>query len=219
LLILAFVGLNFRPSPDAFKGGGSIATFDVSADSGAAERADAPRPTTPDDVTPPRPTPPITPPKIVLPERPIDLPFVPMDKKTMDAGNIAALGSNAPGYVAKKGGSAPGDSEMVGNAPNGEPLYAAEWYREPTDVELSGYLPKNFPEGGGYGLVACRTASQYRVEDCVELENFPRGSRLAGAVRQAAWQFKVRPPRVGGRPLIGTWVRIRIDYLPAERRR
>lgn len=196
-----------------------MSTFDVSDSSDAAEQADAPRPTTPDDVTPPRPSP-VVPPKIVLPERDIDLPIIPMDKKTMEAGNIAALGSNAPGYVAaKKGGSAPGDSAMIGTAPNGEPLYAAEWYREPTSAELGGYLPKKLPDGGGYGLIACRTVAGYRVEDCVEIESGPPGSRLAGAVRQAAWQFRVRPPRIGGQPQFGTWVRIRVDYLRGEKQR
>ena len=108
--------------------------------------------------------------------------------------------------------SSPGDSERVGTGPNGEALYAAEWVREPTHQELSFYLPKRMPEGGGWGLVACRTAARNRVEDCVELGNSPPGSRLASAVRQAAWQFLVRPPRVGGRPQVGEWVRIRIDY-------
>ncbi|MDQ3145181.1 MAG: hypothetical protein M3Q57_09960, partial [Pseudomonadota bacterium] len=108
--------------------------------------------------------------------------------------------------------SAPGDSQRVGTGPNGEPLYAAEWHREPTNAQLAGYLPKQMPQGGGSGLVACRTAERFRVEDCVELGSTPPGSRLAAAVRQAAWQFLVRPPRIGGRPQVGGWVRIRIDY-------
>ncbi len=107
-------------------------------------------------------------------------------------------------------GAGTGDSAVVGRAPNGELLYAAEWAREPTDAELSGYLPKNAPDG--YGLIACRTIPENRVDDCIELENYPAGSHLASAVRQAAWQFRVRPPRKGGKPLIGEWVRIRIDY-------
>ena len=100
--------------------------------------------------------------------------------------------------------------EEVGRAPNGEVLYAAEWARKPTNTELNGYLPPNAPDG--WGLIACRTVAGNRVEDCIELGQSPRGSRLASAVRQAAWQFRVLPPRRNGRPLIGSWVQIRIDY-------
>ena len=103
-----------------------------------------------------------------------------------------------------------GDSEEVGRGPHGEVLYAAEWARRPTDAELSGYLPRNAPDG--WGLIACRTIPGNRVEDCVELGQSPAGSHLASAVRQAAWQFRVRPPRKGGKALVGEWVRIRIEY-------
>lgn len=113
-------------------------------------------------------------------------------------------------------GSASGDSERVGTAPNGEPLYAASWYRKPYDDELRGYLSS--ASGPGWGLIACRTAPDYRVEDCVGLDESPRGSMIMRSVLAAAWQFKVRPPRIGGRPQVGEWVRIRIDYnlRPAE---
>ena len=103
-----------------------------------------------------------------------------------------------------------GDSEEVGRGPHGEILYAAEWARKPTDAELSGYLPRNAPNG--WGLIACRTIAGNRVDDCIELGQSPAGSRLASAVRQAAWQFRVRPPRKGGKALVGEWVRIRIEY-------
>jgi periplasmic protein TonB len=102
------------------------------------------------------------------------------------------------------------DTERVGTAPNGEPLYAAAWYREPYPDELRGYL--STATGPGWGLIACRTAPDYRVEDCVGLEEYPRGSMITRAVLAAAWQFKVRPPRLGGRVMVGEWVRIRIDY-------
>jgi len=35
-------------------------------------------------------------------------------------------------------------------------------------------------------------------------------------VLNAAWQFKVRPPRKNGKPMIGEWVRIRIDYVHSD---
>ena len=136
----------------------------------------------------------------LMPPQPKPLPFIPMSSADMAAGDI--------GKMAKADSSA-GDSEVVGRGPHGEVLYNAEWARRPTPTELGGYLPKNADDG--FGLIACKTVPGDRVEDCVELGQTP-GSRLASAVRQAAWQFRVRPPRRNGIPLIGSWVRIRIDY-------
>jgi protein TonB len=105
----------------------------------------------------------------------------------------------------------PGDTPRVGGTgPNGEPLYAASWYREPYDDELRGYL--STARGPGWGMIACRTVPDYRVEDCVAVGEAPEGSGIARAVLAAAWQFRVRPPRVGGKTMVGEWVRIRIDY-------
>ena len=207
LLLLAFLNLNLKPDKKPEFKGGTLSTFDIAS-------VDDPTPQqTPrkqaEATSRPRPVPIQPKPKIRLPDRPLDMLIV--TKEVYAASDIAKLGRNAPGADLAQAG-APGDSERVGTGPNGEALYAAEWYREPTDAQLAAYLPKRMPEGGGWGLVACRTAARYRVEDCVELGNSPPGSHLAGAVRQAAWQFLVRPPRVGGKALVGEWVRIRIDY-------
>ncbi len=156
-----------------------------------AEAAPASRPNTASKPPPPVP-------------RPLDMLI--LSREEYAAADISKL-ARAPDQA----GQAHDDSEAIGRAPNGEVLYSAEWARRPTDVELSGYLPRNAPEG--WGLVACRTIPGHRVEDCIELGNYPAGSRLAGAVRQAAWQFRVRPPRKNGRELVGAWVQIRIEYL------
>jgi protein TonB len=212
LLILAFLTLDFRPKRPEFEGG-TLSIFDLSASDEKADASKAQQPA-PAKPKPPRPVPPTIKPKIILPERPLDL--LPLSHEEMQSADISHLGTNAPGAELAQGnassGNVPGDSERVGTAPNGEPLYAAEWFREPTNRELDAYLPKTMPEGGGWGLIACKTIDRYHVDDCVELGQGPPGSHLAGAVRQAAWQFLVRPPRVGGKVLVGTWVRIRIDY-------
>jgi len=46
-----------------------------------------------------------------------------------------------------------------------------------------------------------------------------RRSGIANAVLAAAWQFRVRPPQKGGMPMVGEWVRIRIDYDMRPQRR
>ena len=159
---------------------------------------------------------PLPKPKIVLPakptiETPRELPWIEMTKAEMAAADISRFPKGTQSASAAGGE----DSEEVGRAPNGEVLYAADWARKPTSTELNGYLPPNAPDG--WGLIACRTVAGNRVEDCVELGQSPRGSRLASAVRQAAWQFRVLPPRRNGRPLIGSWVQIRIEYTNVRR--
>lgn len=105
------------------------------------------------------------------------------------------------------------DSEVVGTAPDGSPLYAARWYREPSNQELAGYL--SAAQGPGWGLIACRTAANWRVEDCAIVAESPAGSQIARSAQAAAWQFQVRPPRIGGEYQVGAWVRIRITYALA----
>lgn len=213
LLLLAFLTINFRDRKIPEFEGGRLTTFDVSS----ADRQDRSKSVQKQVVTeklPPRPAPPIPKPTVEIPERPLQM--IEVTRQEFLDSDISKLGTAGGGPKAgaqMAGGSSAGDSAKVGTAPNGEPLYAAEWYREPTRTELGAYLPKRMPDGGGWGMIACRTASRWRVEDCVELGQGPAGSHLASAVRQAAWQFMVRPPRIGGKPMIGEWVRIRIDYM------
>ncbi len=206
LLILVLLGMgNFTPVARKFS---PMAVFNLAPESPrsaetrkAASPASAPtRPTLkpPEFVLPVPPT--ITPPPTTPQVKP--KPWIELSKEDMAASNV----SNLPAATDSSGA---GDSEQVGTGPHGEVLYAAEWAREPTDAELSGYLPANAPNG--FGLVACKTVPGNRVDDCYEIAQSP-GSHLAAAVRQAAWQFRVRPPRKDGKTLVGQWVQIRIDY-------
>lgn len=180
----------------------------VEATARESQRAEArplPEPPTPDETVPPKAAEPVAaPPPPPQPPAPAPAPSVPR------------IGARPPGgqvYGPPNSGGASSshrDSERVGTAPNGEPLYAAAWYREPSDGELRGYL--STADGPGWGLIACRTAPDYRIEDCVGLDEYPTGSHIMRAVLAAAWQFRVRPPRLGGKPIVGAWVRIRIDY-------
>lgn len=190
-----------------------------------AEESEMP-PAEPERATePPRPQPPsaLAPPPEAQPA-PSTLPFIPMTRDQMAQTDVRALPTQPspnPGATrSMMGPSDPGvagDSKRVGTAPGGQPLYAASWYREPTPGELSGYL--STASGPGWGLIACRTVADYRVEDCVALDEWPNGAQINRAVLAAAWQFRVRPPRVGGRSMVGEWVRIRIDVNMKRRER
>lgn len=117
-------------------------------------------------------------------------------------------------------GAGRGESAAVygpGAGPGGERLYAADWQREPTSAELDGYLPNGAP-AGSWAMIACRTIPGNQVENCRVLGEGPPGSGLARAMRQAAWQFRILPPRTGGKPILGAWVRIRFDWTAGEMR-
>lgn len=209
LLLNLAPDLLIRPTSDA------LATFDVAPDSGEAPTA-APRPeaerrperrqerartTPPPTAPPPVPDPPI-------PE------YLRMTREQFAATDISRLRrSEAPGAAdAETASGSAGDSRAAygpGSGPGGARLFNAEWVRRPTDAELRTYFPP-VPHGS-WAIVACRTIPDNRVENCQSLGESPPGSKFASGVRQAAWQFRVRPPRLGGKPMIGEWVRIRID--------
>jgi protein TonB len=137
----------------------------------------------------------------------------------MDSASFAAadIGKIAPAAAPKDDGAGSGKDSVAaygpGEGPGGAPLYYAEWYREPTHAELSTYMPANGPPTG-FALIACKTVAGYHVDNCRVLGETP-GSGFGRAMRRAAWQFLVRPPRLGGKSLVGAWVRIRIDFTPA----
>lgn len=73
-------------------------------------------------------------------------------------------------YGPSGGPAREGDSQVVGTAPDGQPLYAARWYTEPTEQEMRGYL--SVVEAPAWALIACKTAPRWEVRDCVGLEQF-----------------------------------------------
>ncbi len=141
------------------------------------------------------------------------LPIIIVSKADLAAGDISKIPSlSVESAAAPAGDGQPGDTEFAeGGAPGGERLYDVEWYRRPTHPELSGYLPRGAPPGA-VAVIACKIIETYRVEDCQELGEAPLGSGVSRAMRQAAWQFRVRPPRRGGKELYGVWVKIVIEF-------
>ena len=99
------------------------------------------------------------------------------------------------------------DSVRVGTAPDGSPLYRARWYHEPGQ-EFWGFLSSASP---GWGVIACRTIPNFYVTDCVPVDESP-GSALNRSILAGAGVLRVRPAQLGGRVLVGSWVRIRIEY-------
>lgn len=197
LLLLVLLTLGVIPLPEQLRSEATVVDLIPESHDAAAKPAAAkPRQAT-QPIQQPRKLPPI---KSPIPAK-VPLPMIEMSKDELAAADISKLGGS---------GSSAGDSEEVGRGPHGEILYNAEWARHPTNAELNGYLPKDAPEGSG--LIACKTMPDNRVDDCIELANDPPGSHLARAVRLAAWQFRVRPPRKNGKPMIGEWVQIQIDY-------
>ena len=136
--------------------------------------------------------------------------FIALDRAEMASADIGRMHSAARAAAGTGDDGAAGGGSGAGDGPGGARLFNAEWVREPTDAELAGYFPHG-RQPGQWAVIACRTIEHFHVEDCRELEESPAGSGLARAIRQAAWQFLVRPPRMEGKPILGAWVRIRID--------
>lgn len=198
LFLLALIGLATRPHPRTPTS--VLKTFGFAPP--AVERA-ARRPET--SATSAAPRPPIVPPPTPIPHPPVPVPVAPpmldLSAEEFAASDIGKLKGRGSGKAAYGPGEGPG----------GVSLYNAEWVREPRDAELAPYLPE-MRQAGAWAMVACRTVERFHVDNCQSLGEFPLGSGLARGLRLAAWQFLVRPPRVGDKPMVGAWVRIRFDF-------
>lgn len=141
--------------------------------------------------------------------------FIELSRQDYAATDVSRMKRQAAGGAASPDGAGGGEGNSAGEGPGGVRLHNAQWYREPTDAEIGPYLPP-VRAPGSWAMIACRTVDRYHVEDCQELDESPRGSGLARALRQAAWQFLVRPPRINGKPQVGEWVRIRFDFTKVK---
>lgn len=160
-----------------------------------------------------KPTPPTVQPAQPRPEPVVPAPaFLRISREDFAAADISKMARRPAESGGETGSGQPGGgAQGPGEGPGGARLYNAEWYREPTRAEMATYMPQR-DIGSGWATIACRTEERFRVTDCRELAESPPGSGLSRAMRQAAWQFLVRPPRINGRPVIGAWVRIRFDF-------
>jgi len=154
---------------------------------------------------------------VAVPLPPVPVPtqaptqLIKLSHEEFAASDIAMIGKKRAEQASAESAANTNGTYGPGGGPNGARLYAAAWYREPSNAELRPFLTGASPEGA-WATIACQTVERYHVENCQELDEYPLGSGLARGLRRAAWQFLVQPPRVDGKPQLGVWVRIRFDF-------
>ena len=126
--------------------------------------------------------------------------------------DISKYHSAAPGGNGNENGG--GGGKGGDNGPGESTFYNVDWYRKPPQNVFENYMrPGQNP--GRRAEIECRMIENYHVDDCHEYSEEPRGSGMARVMREAAWQFLVRPPRLNGKTLLGT--RVHITYVFTER--
>lgn len=224
LLIIAILSLGMRAvTVDSGKHGLSAFTLEAESQSSAADKSST-KTTAAITKETPRNIIPVMPKPLLKPINPVQTPpaspdYIKVSKSDFEAMDLSKIPSNGSSGSGDVKGAGQGNKGMMGPGagPGGAQLYPVAWYREPYDSELAPYLAeaKSVPPGAS-AEIACRMIEHYHVENCQILSETPRGTGLAKALRLAAWQFLVRPPRIDGKPQLGVWVRIRFDFTAAQ---
>lgn len=123
-----------------------------------------------------------------------------------DIGKIHSAIASGNGSGERNAG---GGGNGGGDGQGGQSWYNVEWYRKPPRSVFDSYMRPG-QATGRRAEIECRMIEDYHVDDCHELSEEPRGTGMARVMREAAWQFLVRPPRLNGKALIGK--RVRITY-------
>jgi hypothetical protein len=233
LLIMAILSLSMRSAgPETGKRGLSTFSLNAESDSKAADKSETETPVTKEqqrNFVPPIPKP------LLPPVNPVKAPppspdFIKVSKSEFDEMDLSKLPTSGSAGAGDSKGSGQGNKGQMGPGlmgpglgPGGAQLYPVAWLREPYDSELRPYLAaaRSVPNGATADI-ACRMIENNRVENCQIIGENPRGTGLAQALRKAAWQFLVKPPRIDNKPQLGVWVRIHFDFgakeveVPAE---
>ena len=219
IIIIAILSLSMRAGGPV-AGTRGLSTFSLEAEAESASSADKSEIQTPvtkeqkSEFTPPIPKP------LLPPVNPVKAPppspdFIKVSKSEFDAMDLSKLPAGGGSGSGEGKASGQGAKGMMGPGlgPGGAQLFPVAWLREPYDSELSPYLAavKRIPPGASADI-ACRMAEHNRVENCQIIGESPRGTGLAKALRLAAWQFLVKPPRIDNKPQLGVWVRIHFDF-------
>ena len=219
IIILAILSLSMRATGPAV-GTRGLSTFSLEAEAERASSAKKSKTQIPitteqkSTATPPIPKP------LLPPVNPVQAPppnpdFIKVSKSDFDAMDLSKLPAGGGAGAGDSKSSGQGAKGMMGPGlgPGGAQLYPVAWLREPYDSELAPYLAtvKRIPPDAS-AEIACRMIERNRVENCQIIGENPRGTGLAKALRLAAWQFLVKPPRIDNKPQLGVWVRIRFDF-------